>query len=100
MLESKEKTGRSINPVSRFCLFQFLNTNFQTIETPFGVVPTLQHNGKVAGQSIAIARYLAKKVKLAGNNDWEDLEIDATVDTLHDIKISKTKYFGFLLEMF
>ena len=54
-------------------------------ETPFGVVPLLEHNGKQVGQSIAIARYLAKKVKLAGNDDWEDLEIDAVIDTVHDL---------------
>ncbi|KAJ3663474.1 hypothetical protein Zmor_007733 [Zophobas morio] len=59
-------------------------------KTPFGVLPILEHNGKVAGQSIAIARYLAKKVKLGGNNDWEDLEIDAIVDTMNDIKLKLT----------
>ncbi|KAJ3663487.1 hypothetical protein Zmor_007744 [Zophobas morio] len=54
-------------------------------KTPFGVVPLLEHNGKQVGQSIAIARYLAKKVKLAGNDDWEDLEIDAVVNTVQDL---------------
>ena len=49
------------------------------------MVPLLEHNGKQVGQSIAIARYLAKKVKLAGNDDWEDLEIDAVIDTVHDL---------------
>ncbi|RZB38601.1 GST N domain containing protein, partial [Asbolus verrucosus] len=44
---------------------------------PFGQVPILELNGKVAHQSIAMARYAAKQVKLVGSNDWEDLEIDA-----------------------
>ena len=57
-------------------------------ETPFGHLPVLEHNGKQAGQSIAIARYAAKQVKLAGKDDWEDLEIDAVVDTIKDSCLS------------
>ncbi|XP_044270389.1 glutathione S-transferase-like [Tribolium madens] len=53
---------------------------------PFGQVPILEYNGKVAHQSIAIARFFAKKVKLVGNDDWEDLEIDAIVDTINDLR--------------
>lgn len=58
-------------------------------ETPFGQVPFLEHNGKQVGQSVAIARYVGKLVKLGGNDDWENLEIDAIVDTLNDFKQSK-----------
>ncbi|KAJ3663480.1 hypothetical protein Zmor_007738 [Zophobas morio] len=53
---------------------------------PFGVLPILEHNGKIVGQSLAIARHLAKKVKLVGDNDWENLEIDAIVDTINDMR--------------
>lgn len=56
---------------------------------PFGQVPLLEHNGKRINQSVAIARYVAKQVKLVGNNDWEDLEIDAIVDTICDFRQSK-----------
>lgn len=56
---------------------------------PFGQMPILEHNGKVVNQSIAIARYVAKQVKLVGNNDWEDLEIDSIVDTINDFRMSK-----------
>lgn len=56
---------------------------------PFGQVPILEHNGKVAHQNLAIARYLAKKGKLIGSDDWEDLEIDAIVDTINDLRTSK-----------
>jgi hypothetical protein len=31
---------------------------------------------------------LAKQYGLAGKNDWENLEIDATVDTIHDLRAS------------
>jgi len=52
---------------------------------PFGKVPVLEVDGKRIHQSVAICRYVAKQYGLAGKNDWESLEIDATVDTLHDL---------------
>ncbi|KAB0792009.1 hypothetical protein PPYR_13970 [Photinus pyralis] len=55
---------------------------------PFGQVPVLEFKGVEAHQSIAICRYLAKQVKLTGANDIEDLEIDAVVDTVMDLKAS------------
>lgn len=58
---------------------------------PFGQVPALEYNGKIVGQSIAIARYVAKQVKLVGKDDWEDLEIDAMVDTVNDLRASKSR---------
>ncbi|KAI4470748.1 glutathione s-transferase [Holotrichia oblita] len=61
---------------------------------PFGHLPVIEADGKKAAQSIAIARYVAKKVKLIGANDWEDLEIDAIVDTLNDIKEKLSEIFG------
>ncbi|RZC34737.1 GST N domain containing protein [Asbolus verrucosus] len=51
---------------------------------PFGHVPVLEHNGKKGCQSVAIARYVAKQVGLMGNDDWEDLEIDAIVDSIKE----------------
>lgn len=56
---------------------------------PFGQMPVLEYNGKTAHQSMAIARYVAKQVKLNGKTDWEDLEIDAAVDTVNDLRASK-----------
>lgn len=67
---------------------------------PFGQTPVLEENGKLAHQSVAIARYIAKKVKLVGNNDWEDLEIDAIVDTINDFRGSKYCCILFLLPSF
>ncbi|KAK9878742.1 hypothetical protein WA026_023673 [Henosepilachna vigintioctopunctata] len=59
---------------------------------PFGQLPTLEHNGKIVNQSIAICKYLAKQVKLVGNDDWEDLEIDAIALTINDLRLSIGKY--------
>lgn len=67
------------------------------VETPFGQLPFLEHNGKTVNQSVAIARYLAKIVNLAGNDEWENLEIDAIVDTVNDLRTSKKKIVLFLL---
>ncbi|XP_008203102.1 glutathione S-transferase [Nasonia vitripennis] len=54
--------------------------------TPFGQVPILEVDGKKVCQSTAICRYLAKQFGLAGKDDWEALEIDAAVDTIHDLR--------------
>lgn len=59
---------------------------------PFGHLPVLEVDGKKGAQSIAIARYVAKMVKLTGANAWEDLEIDAIVDTLSDVKDSNVSF--------
>ncbi|CAH1117413.1 unnamed protein product [Phaedon cochleariae] len=59
---------------------------------PFGQMPILEHNGKVAHQSIPIARYVAKQVKLNGKNDWEDLEIDSAVETVNDLRAKLAVY--------
>ncbi|EFN78063.1 glutathione S-transferase [Harpegnathos saltator] len=53
---------------------------------PFGQVPVLEVDGKKINQSVAICRYLAKQCGLAGKDDWEAMEIDATVDTIHDLR--------------
>lgn len=65
-----------------------LNTP-QTLGTPFGQLPLLEVDGKVAFQSLAICRYLAKLMKLTGKDDWEDLEIDSIVDAISDLRSSK-----------
>ncbi|XP_014210579.1 glutathione S-transferase [Copidosoma floridanum] len=54
--------------------------------TPFGQMPVLEVDGKKVCQSTAICRYLAKQFGLAGKDDWENLEIDAAVDTIHDLR--------------
>lgn len=61
--------------------------------TPFGQVPVLEVDGKMAPQSIAIARYVAKQVRLTGRNDWEDLMIDSVVDTIGDLRQKIALYY-------
>lgn len=56
---------------------------------PFAQVPVLEVDGKKIHQSTAICRYLAKQYGLAGKDDWENLEIDMAVDTIHDFRGSK-----------
>jgi len=52
---------------------------------PFGQVPVLEVDGKVLAQSHSIARYLAKKHGLAGQDDWEEAMADMYTDGLMDI---------------
>lgn len=54
-----------------------------------GQLPVLEIDGRPAHQSIAIARYVAKRVGLVGSNDWENLVIDTAVDTINDFRTSK-----------
>lgn len=58
-------------------------------ETPFGQLPLLEHDGKQINQSVCICRYLGKIVKIAGKDDWENVEIDAIVDTVNDFRLSE-----------
>lgn len=55
---------------------------------PMGQIPVLEIDGKQIHQSIAICRYLANKVNLAGNDDFENYEIDSIVDTINDFRQS------------
>ncbi|XP_073977882.1 glutathione S-transferase-like [Rhodnius prolixus] len=60
---------------------------------PFGKLPLLEIDDKKVHQTIAICRYLGKKAKLVGDNDWEDLEIDIIIDTLSDFRSAIWSYF-------
>ncbi|XP_046600020.1 glutathione S-transferase-like [Neodiprion lecontei] len=61
-------------------------------ETPYGVLPLLEIDGKVYNQSLAIGRYLAKEFNLTGSNKLEDLEIDSMVDTINDYRSVFSQY--------
>lgn len=54
-----------------------------------GQMPVLEVDGRRVHQSISMARYVAKRVGLAGDNEWENLIIDTAVDTVNDFRLSK-----------
>lgn len=60
-------------------------------KTPFGKLPTLEIDGVVYHQSLAIARYLAKIVGIGGKNDMEDFLINIALDTVHDFRENTLK---------
>lgn len=53
-------------------------------DTPFGQVPILEYEGTVITQSIAIARFLAKKADLYGKDDVTQAHADMIVDYVTD----------------
>ncbi|KAF5279388.1 hypothetical protein FQA39_LY05498 [Lamprigera yunnana] len=56
---------------------------------PFGQVPVLEVDGKLANQSVAICRYVGELIKLDGVDTWENLEINGIADTVNDLRASK-----------
>jgi len=54
---------------------------------PMGQMPVLEVDGRRVHQSVSMARFVAKRVGLAGNNDWENLIIDTAVDTVNDFRL-------------
>ncbi|XP_078046054.1 glutathione S-transferase-like [Augochlora pura] len=62
-------------------------------QMPMGQVPVLEIDGKVLYQSKAISRLIAKQNNLYGADDFEAYEIDATVDTIDDLKQACTTFY-------
>lgn len=56
---------------------------------PFGQMPVLEIDGKPLCQHLAICRLLAKKVGLAGSDDFEAAQIDMIADCINDFRLSK-----------
>merc|ERR1712170_105456 len=53
---------------------------------PNGQLPAMEEDdGKMLSQSMAIARYLAKKHNLAGANAWESAQCDMVIDCVGDM---------------
>lgn len=55
---------------------------------PFGQMPVLEIDGKKTHQSLAICRYLGKLYGIAGDSEWEALQIDIMVETISDLRQS------------
>jgi glutathione S-transferase len=55
-------------------------------KTPWGSLPVLEVDGKQVGQSMAIARFVAKEGGLYGKNSVEAAVIDSVVDVVTDIR--------------
>lgn len=53
--------------------------------TPFGVLPMLEEDGKKLGGSKVIGRYLGEQLGLAGSNAFENADIASISDTTGDI---------------
>ncbi|ESO82572.1 hypothetical protein LOTGIDRAFT_134409 [Lottia gigantea] len=62
-------------------------------KTPFGVLPVLEIDGKMFGESHAIYNYLAKQFGFYGNNNLEQLEIDVVMSLMKEME-------PFILEAF
>ncbi|XP_021711349.1 glutathione S-transferase isoform X2 [Aedes aegypti] len=54
---------------------------------PMGQMPVLEVDGKRVHQSLAMCRYVAKQIGLAGSDPVEELQIDAIVDTINDFRL-------------
>merc|ERR1711874_391096 len=62
-------------------------------QTPFGQSPTLEVDGKVYGQSMAIATYLAREFGLYGKTNLDGLAIDQYVQLIQDLVAVAVKGF-------
>ncbi|NP_001291541.1 glutathione S-transferase-like [Solenopsis invicta] len=60
---------------------------------PMGQMPILEIDGKIYHQSRAIGRYIAKKGNLYGSDELEAMEIDATIDSMDDIRQALSTYY-------
>jgi len=54
--------------------------------TPWGSLPVLEVDGKPLGQSMTIARYVAREAGLFGKNSLEQALIDSVVDSITDLR--------------
>jgi len=55
-------------------------------KTPWGSLPLLEYDGNVIGQSMPIARYVAKEGGLGGKTHYEQALIDSVVDRTTELR--------------
>ena len=61
--------------------------------TPYGSLPLLDWDGTCIAQSMAVARFIARQVGLAGRNDMEAAQIDEIIDAINDLLNASAKVF-------
>jgi len=54
--------------------------------TPWGSLPLLEEDGNVIGQSVTVARYIAKEGGLGGRDHYEQALIDSAVDRITELR--------------
>ena len=63
------------------------------LDMPFKQIPVLEVDGvNLLAQSNTIARYLARQLKLAGQNEWEQSQSDMFIDCVYDLHAGKTRF--------
>ena len=62
-------------------------------QMPIGQLPVLEIDGKPYYQSKAICRLISKRNNLYGSSDVEAYQIDATIDTIDDLRIAMSQYY-------
>eukprot|EP00762_Andalucia_godoyi_P006908 ANDGO_08342.mRNA.1 Glutathione S-transferase 1 len=60
---------------------------------PFGQLPVLEVDGVVYGQSIALARFVARRFHLLGNSDTDALKVDMIIDEASDIGSKLSEWY-------
>ncbi|EYB95910.1 hypothetical protein Y032_0155g3086 [Ancylostoma ceylanicum] len=60
---------------------------------PFGQMPVLEVDGQQIPQSLAIARYLARKFGYAGKTPYEEAIVDALADQYKDFYVEIKGYY-------
>ena len=61
--------------------------------TPFGMLPVLEVDGKQLGGSLVMARYVAEKYGVAGSNDFENAVIASILDAVSDVQHQSYSWF-------
>ncbi|CAI4229802.1 unnamed protein product [Auanema sp. JU1783] len=96
--------GRGLGEISRQ-LFHLAETPFEDVRLnfeqfgalkstfPFEQVPVLEVDGQVIPQSIAVARYLAKKFDFYGKCPYEQAIVDAIADQYKDFYVEMKPYY-------
>lgn len=62
-------------------------------QMPMAQLPVLEIDGKPFHQSKAIGRLIAKQNNLYGADEYEAFQIDATVDTVDDLRMAFAQYY-------